>query len=68
MWADEGISVSFQADTFDLTMFGSSSTASVKAQSYDIWMTQSHSRSTEVFDWFYLLQCAAPVDHRILTF
>lgn len=34
--------MSFQAESFDLMRFGSSSTASVKAQSYEIWMTQSH--------------------------
>ncbi len=68
MWAEEGISMSFQAQSFDLMRFGSSSTASVKAQSYEIWLTQSHQKTMNVFELFYLLLCVVSVDPLIFIF
>lgn len=60
--------MSFQAQAFDLMRFGSSSTASVKAQSYEIWLTQSHQKTMDVFELFHLLQCVVSVDPLIFTF
>lgn len=55
----------FQAESFDLTGFGSSSAASVKAQLYEIWMTQSHQRTME---YSISILCVLIVCHLILTF
>lgn len=51
--------------SFDLTGFGSSSAASVKAQLYEIWMTQSHQRTME---YSISILCVLIVCHLILTF
>ena len=46
MWADQH---EFRAESFDLMSSGSRSTACVKAQSCEMWMTQSHQGTLELF-------------------